>query len=449
MNIRSQPAHQFSKVTVLGLGYVGITMAVVMAETELYVNGVEVRTDILKKLHNFQPPFYETGIYSRLATVLSDSNGKPKFSVSSTIAESSDVWIITVGSPLYDGEENPNLLAVERVTLDISKFLKKGDLVIARSTVPVGITRSIIAKVLEQKTGLIAGSDFSLVFAPERTVEGAALTEIKTLPQIIGGINKESVEKAKAFFELFVDQCIEVESLEAAELLKLMGNAYRDFHFSFANQMSIIATKMGIHLPSLILSANKDYPRNKIPLPSPGVGGACLSKDSYLLQASAERFHGSADLIVSARKTNEKMPYAIIDRVESFLSNFGLKREETRFFLLGLAFKGNPPTSDIRNSVALDFIKIIKNRGYQEIYGYDPHIEKEVIESLEIKHCCIEEGVKKSHVILILNNNPLYLEQPMYRYLSESDKPTIFFDGWNQFHSEVYKKMSHVKYLGL
>jgi UDP-N-acetyl-D-mannosaminuronic acid dehydrogenase len=433
-------------VCVVGLGYVGLTLSIVMAERGLHVIGVDKDDEVFNNLSTGRSHFYERGIQTRIADLVSDKE-HCNFAIKKSIASPANIWIITVGTPLGENEE-PQLSFMEQVAYEISKYLNKGDLVIARSTVPVGTTRNLVIKILESESSMTAGEDFYVAFAPERTIEGAALDEIGKLPQIVGGFDEKSSQYAETFFGSFVNECVITDSLEAAEMIKLIDNTYRDFIFAYANQMSIVASKMGVSFNNLVGIANYNYPRNKVPMPSPGVGGACLSKDPYLLRASAKNYNTNADFIIQGRKVNEEMPNHVIQMVKERTSQLGINFCDTKIFIMGLAFKGDPPTSDLRNSISLDFIRDLKQEGCVDISGYDEFISVDNIESLGILYKGIEKGFMESNVIMIINNNPNYKEEPIYSYLVNAKKPLVFFDGWNQFNNRTFRSIEGVHYMG-
>jgi UDP-N-acetyl-D-mannosaminuronic acid dehydrogenase len=438
-----------SKVTIIGLGYVGLTLAVVLAESGFKVNGIEKKDEIYDSLIIGKSHFYEEGIHERLVNLIANDAGEKFFEVSKTIHEHSDVWIVTVGTPLKNNGTKPAMEYLEQAATDMSEFLRAGDLVIIRSTVPVGTTRRTVIKILEQRSGLIAGEDFYVAYAPERTIEGAALNEIKELPQIIGGVNPQSVKAAESFFNCFAKECVVLRSLEEAEFTKLTDNTYRDLIFAYANQMSIIASKIGINFSEIVMAANYNYPRNKIPIPSPGVGGACLYKDPYLLQESAERYNISADLSIQGRAINKKMIHHIVEMIITKSDQISIEKSHTKIFFVGIAFKGMPPTSDIRDSTAVDLIKLFQSLGFVNMSGYDQYVEKETIQTLGIDFKEIKEGILSSNIILFLNNNPNYEQLPIHEYLAETLKPVIFFDGWNRFNSDIYRNVTGLHYIGL
>jgi nucleotide sugar dehydrogenase len=179
-------------------------------------------------------------------------------------------YVITVGTPILRPSLQPNLEYVRSATAEVAKVLRKGDLVILRSTVPVGTTRTVVLPMLEEVSGLKVGQDFDLAFCPERTVEGRALRELRELPQIVGGFDVAGAERAARLFRRSTQTIIDVGSIESAEMLKIMDNTYRDVMFSYANQMALLCEALGLDLVPLVRAANQGYNRNSIPVPGRG-----------------------------------------------------------------------------------------------------------------------------------------------------------------------------------
>ena len=188
---------------------------------------------------------------------------------------------------------------IKKAVKELSKFLKKGDLIIFRSTLPIGTTNNILIPIINKFSNLLVGVDVSVAFAPERTVEGAALRELKENPQIIGGYDDLSTSKALSFFNNFSPTVIKVSSLEAAELCKLLDNSYRDNRFAFINQFIPLAEKLKIDLSNVVDAVNQGYSRNNLPKPSPSVGGTCLYKDPHILSEVFDTYKFDNSLITS------------------------------------------------------------------------------------------------------------------------------------------------------
>ena len=259
-----------SKVCVMGMGYVGLTLSVVLSEVGYAVWGIDTDLDVIKNLKKGEPHFFENGLHQRMKYQL--KSGRLNFE-SRAPTKIFDVIIISVGTPLKKNTKIPNLNHLDNVLNDVGKLLSKNCLVCLRSTVPVGTTRSKVLPILEKHSGLKGGKDFYVTFAPERTVEGKALEELRSNPQVIGGITEEGTERAASFFHKVTPTIISVTSVEIAEFAKIMDNTYRDVCFSFANEMALISEHLKLDINEVIKASNIHYPRNNIPVPSPGVGG--------------------------------------------------------------------------------------------------------------------------------------------------------------------------------
>ena len=218
-----------------------------------------------------------------------------------------DIYIITVGTPFDFKKKKPNISYFQKSIELVSKNLKVNDLVILRSTVPVGVSRKIAKPILEKNSNLKIGENLFLAYCPERTAEGQAIHELKNLPQIVGGFCEKSTELASRFFNEYTHTIIDVNDLESSEMCKLLDNTYRDTIFAYSNQMALLSEKIGLNLSNLIDKVNIGYERNKIPKPSPGVGGPCLTKDPYILNYNFKKVGINADVSMSARKINEQM----------------------------------------------------------------------------------------------------------------------------------------------
>jgi len=395
------------EICVVGLGYVGLTLALTYADAGFMVVGVESQKEVLKSLKKGQPHFHEVGLEPLLKYHL-DKNFIVKEKLTSA---PSDVYFLCVGTPL-DKNKKPDLNYLQKATEQIAGVLKEGDLVILRSTVPLGITRSFVIPILEKISGLKAGKDFHISFAPERTIEGKALEELRTLPQVIGGIDKISAEMTSNLFSLLTSTIILVDSLEAAEMIKLINNTYRDVTFAFANELAILCDKLKLDTVKIIEAANKGYDRSNIPVPSPGVGGACLVKDPYILIESAKKYGHLPKFASLSRQTNEIMPEFVANKVINFFQQNNLDLKKDKVLLVGFAFKGRPETSDIRNSTTLDVLALLQKK-VKNIYGFDPVASAKEIRSYKVKTADLVESFQDASCVLIMNNHPSYENWPI------------------------------------
>ena len=420
------------EICIVGCGYVGLTLALVMARSGFNVKGYDINQKLINELKEYKLPFFEKGINSLLNQQLNKN-----FQVTNLISDiqKCDTYIISVGTPI-NKLKKPNYFFLKKSIKELAKVLKKGDLVILRSTVPVGTSRNILIKLLEKANKMKAGKDFYISFCPERTVEGNAIVELTKNPQIIGGFCEKSAEISMKIFNEITHTVINAQTLEAAELSKLIDNSYRDTIFAYSNQMSLLATKYKINYSELVDKINLGYSRNFVPKPSPGVGGPCLSKDPHILDNSLSEQKINYSLVKSARIINEAMPKKICNDIYSELKKLGKYNKNIKIFITGLAFKGVPETSDLRNSTSLEILNILKKQSKNNIYVHDFVLDKINSKPNNLNFIKLEKGFKISDVILILNNHKNY-DSLSHNLLSKIRKNTIVFDAWQMLYEKL------------
>ncbi len=414
-------------VAIYGMGYVGLTLAYAFADAGIPVVGIDSNESILDKLRRGEAPFFEKGLD---ALVHSVARSNPLRFATGAGQIDADIHVVSVGTPVRN--KTPDLTALRTVSAELAGILKPGDTVILRSTVQVGTTRGIVLPILEL-SGLKGGRDFHLAFAPERTAEGKAIEELGVLPQVVGGIDQASVDVVARLFSRITKTIVEQPSLEAAELIKLMNNTFRDLVFSFANETALICDALNIDAFSLIEAANRGYPRNPIPLPSPGVAGSCLTKDPYLYSHPLANGQYEPVLGHASRSINERGPEYVIRKLEQFCAITGRSLADLKIMLVGLAFKGVPETSDFRDSAALEVLKrlpkpenlrvkdfVVKDAAILG-HGYAPVAD-------------VEKEMAEVDAVLVMNNHAGHRTIDVLRGLTAARKPVLFFDGWHQFH---------------
>ena len=431
---------RFKQIGVVGLGYVGLTLALTLADLGFKVKGYDTNIDVIKKLNLGEPHFFEKG----LKEILNSNLGKNFQAVNNFLGvNNSDIYFIAVGTPLGKNGK-PSLDHLKSASETIGRVLKNGDTVILRSTVPVGTTRDFVVPVLEKFSGLKSGEDFFVAFAPERTVEGKALEELKKLPQVIGGLNWASADVTASIFNHLTHSVVLVDSLEEAEMVKLVNNTYRDVVFSFANELSLVCNRLGINTRRVIEAANNGYERSSVPMPSPGVGGVCLEKDPLIFVESAKRKKYQPLLARDSRKISELM----IDFVAGEIINFIKNKKDSKVFVMGLAFKGRPVTSDVRGSTSVKLIEKIKNKA-GSIYAYDPAVNLDEVKKVGIKMVNPSEGFKKADVVVVMNNNLDFEKLDIKKLLKTSNNPVFVFDTWAIFGQNDLNKLEGVIYKNL
>ena len=436
---------RLKKVGVVGLGYVGLTLALTLADLGFEVRGFDINEKVRKLVAAKKAPFFELG----LPELLAEHVGK-HFKVASSFAdERCDVYFIAVGTPVGEGKrKKPDLSALQAVAESIGEVLKQGDLVVLRSTVPIGTTRDVVTPILEKHSALTAGEDFFIAFAPERTVEGKALEELRTLPQVIGGINRMGANLASDIFNLMTHTIHIVDSLEEAEVVKLINNTYRDVTFAFANEVSLICQRWGIDTNTVVNAANAGYPRSSVPKPSPGVGGYCLDKDPYIFMEGGRAKKYAAKLFEHARAVNTRILEMVAERVVEHLATFGTRqKKDHKIFILGFAFKGKPATSDLRGSPTIALTKMLQKAGYKNIWGFDPVVASTELTGLGVHTVSdMKAGFKGAHAVIIMNNHEDLASPRIQVLLKECAPGAMFFDTWALHGKDDIAKIDGISY---
>ena len=407
-----------NKHVVIGLGYVGLTLALSLAQLGRKVHGYDKDDLKIKSLKGGKSYILEPGIENLLKQNIG-SNFIAKSEIESMVNEPGirNIYFICVGTPL-DQNKKPYLDLIWESTEELSKVLKKGDAIVMRSTVPIGTGRNVIRKI-ETELGWQVGVDFHYISAPERTVEGNALRELRELPQIIAGATETCHILGLNIFRNLANSVTSLNEIEGAELVKLMGNAFRDYNFAFSNYFIDTCQEYNLDINSLIEASNKGYPRSQIPLPSPGVGGPCLTKDSYFLQSSHSTEAPSP--IINARRINELVPEKMVKFLERVIEGLS----ELECLAIGMAFKGVPETNDFRNSPSVDFINALKKK-VKAIYIWDNALGKENIR-LDFEN---DSADKEYDFFAILNNNPKNVDFLYERIKSNTKQNLVLLDPW-------------------
>lgn len=430
------------KVCVLGLGYVGLTLATVMAEVGYDVLGVEIRDDVLELLRSGVPHFYEPGLAERLRKVVASG----RLRVVKRIPEDcrASVHIVTVGTPL-DSQGVVRLDMIRNVTSEIAQHLRGGELVIMRSTVKLGTTKTTVLPLLRE-----SGQDFDLAFCPERTIEGNALRELRELPQIVGGIDLKSQLRAAQLFQFLTPTIVRVSDIETAEMIKMVDNSYRDVCFAYANEIARICDAVGISAVEVINSGKLGYPRVNLPLPGP-VGGPCLSKDPYILQQSLAGTSLRPEITLAARSVNESQPDESIAAVRRVLAHRPDWPEEPVIVLMGVAFKGRPATNDLRGTMAVPIFEAVKKYFPKARYkGFDAMVSAEDMRAFGLEPCpSLPDAMTGANLALILNNHKIFADMPLEDLAAVMARPGLVYDYWNHFTAASLALPSGVGYMAL
>lgn len=411
------------RIGIIGLGYVGLTLAIAAADNGIDVYGVEVNQHIKDCLAQNRAHFFEP----RLDSLIKRHNGKEFHCVEEFPKDLKfDAFIITVGTPLKKGEKTPNFEYIKSALRDtISKIYDGNQLIILRSTVSVGTTRKVVIPFLAdlcQKPE----AEVRVAMCPERTVEGKAVEELTHLPQIVSGSNPEATEIAVDLFRHLTPYVITVDSLEEAELVKLYCNTYRDMTFALGNAFCMAAQTYGVDGMRAIKHANQGYARSNIALPG-YVAGPCLEKDAYILINNMPECD-SKDFIVAGRKFNESLEDLTMEWVKR---KVGEPSEDKCIVLSGMAFKGQPETNDLRGSSSVYIAQKLHKLGYKLILHDFVALESEMKE-LGLGEVCsdIYEACRDASALLVLNNHKKYFDLQEDAVLMKSHNDFVILDTW-------------------
>jgi len=368
------------KVCVLGLGYIGLPTAAVLSMHGHQVVGVDIRPDIVEDLKQGKVHIKELGLTAIVRDALRSGN-----LMLSRDPVPSDVFLICVQTPLDD--QKADLRFLTDATRSVVPILRAGNLVIVESTVPPGTTLRVVRPILES-SGLVAPQDFQIAYCPERVMPGHVLREIVENDRVVGGIDSRSADRAKELYASFVRGEILTTDCTTAEFVKLIENAYRDVNIAFANELALMAERLGVDVWEAITLANR-HPRVNILRPGPGVGGHCLPIDPWFLIEAA----GESRIIRAAREVNNLMPVRIVELVAHELDGV----EAPRVAVWGVAYKGG--VADIRESPAIEVSKRLQERG-MSVSVYDPHVPHH-----EFPTEPLDDSVRDADCVLILTDH--------------------------------------------
>lgn len=385
-----------TNVCVIGLGYIGLPTAAVLASHGHTVVGVDVNrraVDTINagRIHIVEPELEEVvrGVVASGALTATDRPGP------------ADTFILTVPTPL-DGHKHADMTLVDRAFDDIAPFLKAGDLVVLESTSPPGTTAGLERRLGDVRPDLAAGSVL-FAHAPERVLPGKIMREIVENDRIIGGTTDEASERARALYGSFVTGDLLVTDSTTAEMVKLTENSFRDVNIAFANELSTVSDSFGIDVWEVIRLANR-HPRVNIMQPGPGVGGHCIAVDPWFIVSAA---NGGAALIETARRVNDAKPKWVLDRIHQAIES----SDHPKVLILGLAFKAN--VDDLRESPAVEITRALaESRPEIDFSVSEPHIEELPTSLAQYSNLTLVEDLEKefdaADVVVLLVDHDAY-----------------------------------------
>lgn len=390
------------KVGIIGLGYVGLPLAVEIADKGAKVIGFDINKKRVSQVNNGISAIndVESSVLRKLT-----KNKRIKATTDLKQLKACDIILICVPTPV-DKNKEPDLKPVINSTREIAKTLRKGQLVILKSTTYPETTEKVILPILSE-TGLKIGQDFYLAFCPERIDPGNKRFGVVNTPTVIGGVTKKCTELATLFYSQFVSEVYPVSSPRAAEMTKILENTFRNVNIALVNEFAQLCERMGGIDIWEVIEAAKSKPFGYMPFyPGPGVGGHCIPIDPYYLSWKAREYDFHTVFIELSARINEDMPYFVVSKTINALSKSGVCPGKAKVLLLGMAFKKD--ISDLRDSPAIKVYKNIKPRVGLVKYN-DPHVPEMLIDNTKIKSVRLtSKELKKYDAAVILTDHSAY-----------------------------------------
>ncbi|AIS56678.1 UDP-N-acetyl-D-mannosamine dehydrogenase [Vibrio coralliilyticus] len=385
----------FNKVSVVGLGYIGLPTAAVIASRGIEVIGIDVNQHAVDtinqgEIHIVEP---DLDIVVRSAVM----TGKLK---ATTVPEAADAFMVAVPTPFKGDNHEPDLSYIESAAKAIAPVLEKGNLVVLESTSPVGATEKMAGWLAEARPDLTFpqqsgdAADIKVAHCPERVLPGYVLQELVSNDRVIGGMSDACNKRAVELYQTFVrGECILTNS-RTAEMAKLTENSFRDVNIAFANELSLICEKLKINVWELIKLSNR-HPRVNILNPGPGVGGHCIAVDPWFIVNSCP---DEAKVIAMAREVNDGKPLWVIDQVKQAADEF----KKPVIACLGLAFKAD--IDDLRESPALDITTQLANENVGQVIAVEPNISSlpENLVKAGVEFMDLERALEVANVVVVL-----------------------------------------------
>lgn len=382
------------RVGIVGLGYVGLPLAVAFAEAGSEVIGLETDTRKLASLQERRS--YIDDVDDARIAALGDSF-RPTSDPEDLTA--CDAILICVPTPLTSTRE-PDLTYLVDAATSLARVLRGGQLVVLESTTYPGTTRERLQPILEE-SGMKAGEDFFLAFSPERIDPGRTDHTIRTTPKIVGGISEKCSEMATELYSSICDQVVEVSGPEAAELAKLLENIFRSVNIALVNELAQLCDRMGIDVWEVVEAAGtKPFGFMRFD-PGPGMGGHCLPVDPFYLSYKAREYDFSTEFIELAGKINQDQPHFCVQKMERALSDSGQAMKDARILLLGVAYKGG--IGDTRESPALKMIGLARDAG-AEISYHDPHVPE--LTEFALSSMPLDQALDQCDLAVIVTAHP-------------------------------------------
>jgi UDP-N-acetyl-D-glucosamine dehydrogenase len=382
------------KIGIVGLGYVGLPLAVAFAEAGHDVVALDLDARKVEAIASGKS--YIEDIASERLAALGD-----RIAATTRYAELSqtEAVIVAVPTPLTENRE-PDLGALVGSARSLADVLQRGQLVVLESTTYPGTTRERFVPLLEE-SGLKAGTDFFVAFSPERVDPGRTDFTLRNTPKVIGGLTDECRERALTLYREVCDALVPVSTLEAAELTKLLENIFRTVNIALVNELAMLCDRMAIDIWEVVDAAStKPYGFMRFE-PGPGMGGHCLPVDPFYLAWRAREFDTPTEFIELAGEVNQRMPYFCVEKITEALNDRSLAVRGTRIAILGVSYKAG--VGDMRESPALKILTLLRDRGAELVY-HDPHVPR--LPEFGLASSSLEEALEGASCAVIVTAHP-------------------------------------------
>jgi UDP-N-acetyl-D-glucosamine dehydrogenase len=381
-------------IAVIGLGYVGLPLAVAFAQQECDVVAVDVDPRKIEAIAAGES-YIEDVSSETLRAVL----GRIRASTEYQELSIADAVLVCVPTPLTRNREPDLGPLVDSITA-LAGVLRAGQLVVLESTTYPGTTRERVAPLLEE-SGLRAGVDFHLAFSPERVDPGRTDFTLRNTPKVVGGLTEACAERAEEVYGLVCENLVRVSSPEAAELTKLLENIFRSVNIALVNELAMLTDRMGIDIWEVVdAAATKPYGFMRFE-PGPGMGGHCLPVDPFYLSWRAREFDMTTEFIELAGKINQQMPYHCVSKVERALNDVGRSVNGSKIAILGVSYK--PGVGDIRESPALKILTLLQRLGADVRY-HDPHVP--ALSEFALQSTPLEDLICEADLVVVVTAHP-------------------------------------------
>lgn len=406
-------------IAIIGLGYVGLPLAILAAQKGYRVIGVDKVEKKIELINNKKSPILDDEISKKIKDV--DIEATTSFEK----VKDASIIIICVPTPVYKNNM-PNLELLEGASRDVAKVLQKGQLVILESTVNPGVSESIILPILEKETNLKVGIDFFLSHCPERVSPGDTKWNVSNINRVVGAFSDVGLKLSVDFYKSIIDADIKpMNSIKEAEAVKIVENSFRDINIAFVNELSMSFSKLGIDVVNVIEGA-ATKPFAFMPhFPGCGVGGHCIPVDPYYLIEYAKKNGFNHDFLSLARKINSKMPKFTAERTMQALDEIKESIKGAKIAVLGLAYK--PGVDDCRESPSFEIVKFLEQYG-ANVFSYDPYVPQ--LSSAK----SLGEALDGALAVVIATGHDEYLELKPNQYIDRGVK--VIIDGRNCLDKE-------------